>query len=79
MSTKFGVIGTLDNLKQTTMPQPPFVIITLDSYSNIDDNIISLSPHLATNKEVDENIDSLIKQLEKLRKKAKAKLTKRCL
>jgi len=79
MGSKFGILGTLDNLKGAKMAQPPFVIITLDSYSTLDDNTISLSPHLATNREVDESIDSLINQLESLRKKAKAKLTKRCL
>jgi hypothetical protein len=62
--------------KKNEPPFPPFVHIYLSSHSVDTDGRNLMSPELMTDIEVDETIDYLIKQLEKVRKKAKSELMK---
>jgi len=59
-----------------SLPGPMFVQLWLSSYSSDSEGRIFLSPELASDREVDESIDYLINQLEKMRKKAKRILEK---
>jgi hypothetical protein len=57
------------------LPFTPFLHIYLSEHSTEFGKIL-LSPQLMTDKEIDESIDLLIMQLEKVRKMAKSKLKK---
>ena len=58
------------------VPFTPYLHIYLPEHSSGPEGRILLSPQLMTDKEIDESIDSLIMQLEKVRKTAKSKLKK---
>ena len=55
----------------------PYVHIYLSTYSTGDNGKILMSPQLINDAEIDYEVDSLIKQLEKVRKKAKKELNKK--
>jgi hypothetical protein len=59
------------------IPFTPFLHIYLSEHASDSEGRKLLSPQLMTDKEIDEAIDSLIRQLEKVRKKAKSKLKKK--
>jgi hypothetical protein len=61
---------------KNSLPYPTFVHLCLSGYSSDEDENILLSPELATNQEVDYYVDDLVKQLEKVRRKAKKILEK---
>lgn len=56
------------------LPFTPFAHIWLSQHSEDAEGRILLSPQLVTDKEIDESVDRLIKQLEKARRKAKKDL-----
>jgi hypothetical protein len=70
----FYVDSPLRNRKAGMMPVHPLVRIALGSHFECDDGVRTLSPNLMTEREVDHTIDSLIEQLEKVRKDAKREL-----
>jgi len=76
MSSKFGLIGTMDGWKKGDLPFNQMVSIILNSYSTIEDRTIAITSQLASDTEVDYAIDQLIKDLEIVRKKAKEKINK---
>lgn len=73
MSVQFGLVGVMDGWKKGDLPGNQMVNITLDSYGFTGDRIY-MTPQLATEEEVDHEINRLIGQLESIRKKAKAKI-----
>jgi len=60
--------------KQDDPPSPSFVEIFLADYSNGENGKPLLSPRLYSKSEVDNQINTLIQELEEIRKKAKSKL-----
>ncbi len=58
------------------LPFDPYVQLSLSNFSQDSAGKIFLSPRLASDMEIDESVDYLIKQLEKARKKAKEDLKK---
>lgn len=62
--------------KKGDLPYNPYVCIWLSQSSKDNHGRTILSPDLMTEKEVDESVDLLISQLEKVRKKAKRQLKK---
>lgn len=58
-------------------PNATFPNIWVSSYIKDTDGRVLISPELATNQEVDQCVNDLIKQLEKVRKKAKKTLEKK--
>ncbi len=50
------------------------VFITLESYAVDDDGKILVTPSLMSAREIDQDINSMIKELERLRKRAKSRL-----
>ncbi len=62
--------------KKGDVPFSPFLHIYLSEYSSDSKGRPLLSPQLMTDKEIDESIDYLLTQLEKVRKSAKTKLKK---
>jgi DNA-binding protein YbaB len=71
MKGKFGIVGQFDGWKKGDMRGNQTVNIVLNSRSTIRDGSVSISPTLASDGEVDEVVDRLIKDLEAVRKKAK--------
>jgi DNA-binding protein YbaB len=71
MNGKFGIIGQFDGWKKGDMRGNQMVNIVLNSHNNIREGLVSISPTLASDGEVDEVVDRLIKDLEAVRKKAK--------
>ena len=71
---KFGVVGVLDGWKKGDLPGNQMVNIVLNSYSTLNDGIIAITAQLASDSEVDYEIDSLIRDLEQVRKTAKTKI-----
>ena len=55
-------------------PFTPYVHIWLSQPSDVIEGKILISPQLMTDREIDESVDWLIKQLERARKMAKKKL-----
>ena len=76
MSNIFGIVGILDKWKKDDLPGNQMIYVVLNEYSTLKDGNISISPQLASDQEVDYEIDLLIKELEKIRKKAKANIKK---
>ena len=62
--------------KKGDMPFPPYLHIHLSEHFSDSEGHILLSPQLMTDKEIDETVDLLVVQLEKVRKTAKLKLKK---
>lgn len=62
--------------KKGDIPFRPYLRISLSEHSSDSEGHILLSPELMTDKEIDEAVDLLVKQLENVRKKAKSKLKK---
>jgi hypothetical protein len=62
--------------KKGDMPFTPYLHIHLSEYSSDAEGHILLSAQLMTDKEIDEAVDLLLKQLENVRKRAKSKLKK---
>lgn len=60
--------------KQDDPPSSSFVEIFLADYSSGKDGKPLLSPRLYSKGEIDNQINTLIKELEEIRKKAKSKL-----
>jgi hypothetical protein len=58
------------------IPFPPYVHIYLSEYSSDSAGRPLMSPELMTDREIDEAIDYLASQLEKVRKAAKLQLKK---
>lgn len=63
MSDKFDVVGTLDGWKEGDLPGDQMVVIVLKSFATSKIGI-ELTSFLASEKEVDDEIDSLIEGLE---------------
>lgn len=63
-----------DYFKQDDPPSPPYVEILLADHSSGVDGTPLLSPRLYSKSEVDNHVNTLISQLEEIRKKAKSKL-----
>jgi hypothetical protein len=59
----------------SVLPGPSFVELRLTEFSKDEADHILLSPHMVTSKEVDEQVDHLIDQLEKARRAAKKLLS----
>jgi DNA-binding protein YbaB len=76
MKGKFGIVGQFDGWKKGDMRGNQMVNIVINSHSTIRDGWVSISPKLASDGEVDEIVDSLIKDLEAVRKKAKENIRK---
>lgn len=76
MSNTFDVRGRLDHWKKGDLPENEMVCITVAEYATGSDGVISLTPQLATDREVDHEVDALIGSLERARKKAKEKIRK---
>ena len=76
MRNIFGVCGVLDKWKKGDLPGSEMVAITLDIYSSSNEGVISLTPQLASDEEVDYAVDQIIRDLEKVRKKAKERIRK---
>jgi hypothetical protein len=57
-------------------PFDPYVQLSLSNFSQDSAGRVFLSPQLASEMEIDESVDDLMKQLEKARKKAKEYLKK---
>ena len=62
--------------KEGDIPFTPFGQIYVKSHAKDKQGHILLSANCMTKKEVDEQVDRLIKQLENIRKKAKKKFSK---
>lgn len=71
MQGKFGVLGILDDWEKGDIRGDQMVNIILNSHSSIRKGIICISPQLASDREVDEVVDQLIRDLESVRKEAK--------
>lgn len=56
------------------LPFDPYVQLSLSNFSQDSAGKVFLSPRLASDMEIDESVDDLMKQLEKARKKAKEDL-----
>lgn len=76
MSGRFGVVGTMDGWKKGDLPGNQMVNIVLNSNTTLNDGSVAITAQLASNQEVDNAIDQLIKDLEVVRKKAKEKIKK---
>ncbi len=63
----------LHGWKKSQPKVSPFVSITLESYSESDGHVL-LSAQLMTDAEIDHAVDARIKELEQVRKAAKAEL-----
>lgn len=74
MINQFDLVGTMDNWKKGDLPNNQFLNIVLAEYSDLENGDISICPQLANDSEIDFYIDKLIKDLEKLRKRAKRKI-----
>lgn len=61
---------------RSDLPFDPYVQLSLSNFSQDSAGKVFLSPRLASDMEIDESVDYLIKQLEKARKKAKEDLKK---
>lgn len=61
-------------VKEDDLPSPPYVEILLSDYSSGVDGSPLLSPRLYSKSEVDNHINTLVRQLEEVRNKAKSKL-----
>jgi len=59
-----------------SLPGPTFLNLWLSSYGSDSEGRVFLSPELASDMEVDESVNFLIDQLEKMRRKAKRILSK---
>ena len=62
--------------KKGDIPFTPYLHIHLSEHASDSEGHILLSARLMTDKEIDEAVDLLLKQLEKVRKRAKSKLKK---
>lgn len=74
MKGKFGLVGRMDKWKKGDLPANQMVNIFLNHYGTNSDGKILLTCQLASDAEVDHEIDNLIKELESVRKKAKLKI-----
>jgi len=74
MSNQFGIVGILDKWTKNDPPGNQMIYITLDEYTKLKNQSILLTPQLACDAEVDYEIDRIIKELETIRKKAKANI-----
>ena len=73
--SKFEMYSPLRARKKGDNPVSPFIHLSLGYHATSDDGHILLSAQLMTNREVDECVDQLRKELEKFRKEAKQELT----
>lgn len=71
----FDIYNPQSNWKQGEYPACPQVSIRITSFHQNND-IITIGPWIMTENEIDYTVDSLIQELEKLRKKAKSELKK---
>ncbi|MEJ1366292.1 MAG: hypothetical protein RPU42_14550 [Candidatus Sedimenticola sp. (ex Thyasira tokunagai)] len=74
MSYKFKVVGLLDGWKKGDPPGAQQVNIVLDKIFTTPKGDIAITPLLATEQEVDYEVDQLIKGLESIRRKAKSNI-----
>jgi hypothetical protein len=74
MSLYFEVFNPLKKWKKGQFPLSPQVSIRLAAYRNESNGSLTFGPYMATEAEIDHTIDSMIKELEKLRKAAKKEL-----
>ena len=75
MKGKFGVIGIMDGIKKDDLPGNQMVYIVLNSWETLNNGNIAVTAQLATDREVNDNIDQLIHDLETVRKMAKKKIS----
>ena len=71
MSGKFDVFNPFQKWKRGDMPCDTHVTLVVNELNPEDDGRIRLTPSLATESEIDYEIDAMQRDLESLRKKAK--------
>jgi hypothetical protein len=76
MKGKFGVIGKMDDWKKGDLPNNEMVYIVLNEQYALPNGNISLTGSLASDREIDEAVDQIIKDIELARKMAKHKIKK---
>lgn len=74
MSQYFEVYNPLRNWKQGDYPLSPQVSIQLTTHNTESDGSITFCQYMATEDEIDNVIDFLVKELQKVRKNAKKEL-----
>lgn len=74
MPCKFTLYSPLQKWKKGDRLVSPFVKIQLNTYSEDQDGRIIISSDLMSDKEIDETIDHIVKEFERLRKAAKSEL-----
>jgi len=70
---RFSIYSPLATWKKGQYPVAPFLRLSVGFSSEKDGNVL-LSPQLMTEKEVDETVDGLIKELEEFRRTTKKEL-----
>jgi len=75
MYRKFAVYNPLESWKKGDLPVDPIVEIVVENYQVRGPGRISITATLASDSEIDFAIDSLIGDLNEIRKRAKATLT----
>jgi hypothetical protein len=76
MAGKFGVDNLSEKWKKGDLPMNPFVRVILNEALHCINGTIGISATLATDNEIDFEIDKLHKNLELVRKEAKLVLKK---
>lgn len=72
--SRFFVFSTARRWKPGDLPAPAFVSVGIAAHTALASGEILITPHLATDREVDETVDSLIADLEQIRRDAKARI-----
>ena len=70
---KLSIYSPLASQKKEQYPISPFVHLSIDSRADENGRIL-LTAQLMTDKEVDEAVDSFIRELEEIRQEAKKRL-----
>ncbi len=71
MNGRFGIYNPLQGWKSGDLHADATVFVVLNRSSTVGENLVCVSPSLASDKEVDEVIDQMIKDIEKVRREAK--------
>ncbi len=74
MALYFEVFNPLKKWKKGEYPLSPQVAIRLPTYRTESCGAVTVGPYLGTEKEIDESINFLIRELENVRKDAKREL-----
>jgi hypothetical protein len=70
---RLRLFSPLKKWKKGDLPLSPYVHLSIGTYGSEDGNVL-LSPQLMTAKEIDEVVNSMKRELEEFRKKAKQEL-----